>query len=71
MLSFYKLGRLCLNYIFNRWRHVVTLASTKEVTGAIKGDISSERGPLANLTRLISGFAERNPSRKKFYLPFI
>ena len=43
MLSFYKLGRLCLNYIFNRWRHVVTLASTKEVTGAIKGDISGEK----------------------------
>ena len=36
-----------------------------------KGDISSERGPLANLTRLISGFAEKILLKKvllAFYL---
>ena len=43
MLSFCKLGRLCLNYIFNRWRHVVTLASTRRSQVQLKGIFSGEK----------------------------
>ena len=43
MLSFCKLGRLCLNYIFNRWRHVVPLTSTRRSLVPFKGIFSGEK----------------------------